>query len=1212
MRRLSIAGVLGFVLLGPVASAQDERPRLVAQVGSHSGYYECAFSPDGRFLAVAARVNAAILWEVATGREIRRFLGHSRAVRAVSFSPDGRYLLTGSEDGTARIWDVATGREIRSYVPRLRQVLSAVFSPNGSRIAVAGWPEDDGASPLVVLDVRTTEPVFTAPMNRGFRFVSSVAFSPDGRTLFAGDEGYSARLWDLKTGKEVRRIVTPCDPGRRYNEGPAVAFSPDGSEALVGARARKRSSSEGFLGLYETETGRLVRRFEGLPGSVNSVAVSPDGTRVLAGSPGEKQGARMWDLRTGRQVFTTPRSFRWSKSVTFSSDGSRFAVVGRPWIGVWETATGRPVLFMRGLCGLVGRIRIAPDGRWCATTGWKGPSLLWDLAGDTEVRRLAGDRWSVHAAAFTPDSRWLVTGSSGGGVFLWDVERGELIRRFEGHKRFVEDVDISPDGSRLLTASRDETIRLWDVVTGEEIARFPGASSSNCACFGANGRSILASGFESGERTQGWRPGRDANHLVQDPWDETRIISIETGEVLRRIKGHAHFSPGERWLVTSEFDGGDYASLLLRDPGTGRVVHRLEGHTHKLGSWLFTPDGEMVVTSSHDATIRLWNLETFETIRTLKGHTGGAYTLALLPGRNLLLSGGWDGPIRLWDLETGKELLRLVAFIDGSWAVVDSEGRYDASNGGDVEGLHWVIGKEPISLDQLKDRYYEPGLLAKILGFNKEPLREVKAFTTPKLHPSFELDPPTAERQALTIRLKNRGGGIGRVVVNINGKELTADARAAVTDPDAEELSLEVPLSGDPRLRPGEKNVIEVLAFNAEGYLRSRGFTVEYTPPGEAGRGPTELWAVVAGISDYAGAAIDLKFAAKDAADFALGLRTAAQRLFGAEKTHVTLLEDAGRKELIAALREAARAKPKDILVLYLAGHGVSQDDAYYYLTKEARSAELKDPAIRETTALSSHELTELVKKIPALKQVLILDTCASGRFVEKLTESREIPSSQIRALERIKDRTGLHILAGCAADRVSYEATRYGQGLLTYSLLLAMKAGKLRAEEYVDVSTLFNFAADKVPEFAKDIGGVQRPIVAAPRGGGSFDIGRLTEQDRKKLTLRSVRPLFTRSSFFDQEEADDLLGLEKEVDAVLAGLTARGRDAPLVFVDVRQAPDAYRIAGTYTTSDGRTSVRFKLRRGEEASDWVEVKGAADDLAALAKNIVAEVRKRIE
>src|SRR5207248_3171552 len=115
-------------------------------------------------------------------------------------------------------------------------------------------------------------------------------------------------------------------------------------------------------------------------------------------------------------------------------------------------------------------------------------------------------------------------------------------------------------------------------------------------------------------------------------------------------------------------------------------------------------------------------------------------------------------------------------------------------------------------------------------------------------------------------------------------------------------------------------------------------------------------------------------------------------------------------------------------------------------------------------------------KATPARKQVLILDTCHAGKVFEKLTEKRSVPGSQVRALERVKDRTGMFVLAGCAADSVSYETSRYGQGLLTYSLLLAMSGAKLHDREFVDVADLLGYAADKVPELARDIGDVQRP----------------------------------------------------------------------------------------------------------------------------------------
>ena len=74
----------------------------------------------------------------------------------------------------------------------------------------------------------------------------------------------------------------------------------------------------------------------------------------------------------------------------------------------------------------------------------------------------------------------------------------------------------------------------------------------------------------------------------------------------------------------------------------------------------------------------------------------------------------------------------MVSSTNGEWVVVDAARRFDASNGGNVKGLCWVVDNQPIELMQLKEGYFDPGLLAKKLGFNKEPLRKVEALIAPK------------------------------------------------------------------------------------------------------------------------------------------------------------------------------------------------------------------------------------------------------------------------------------------------------------------------------------------------------------------------------------------------------------------------------------------------------------------------------------------------
>jgi len=953
--------------------------------------------------------------------------------------------------------------------------------------------------------------------------------------------------------------------------------------------------SDGIVRLWNVSSGIEIRSFERHSGDVTSIAFSPDGQFLVTGS--FDGTARLWKVSSGERMRDYVRGSV-VHVVAFSPDG-RHVFVGsdaEPIPQIFEVLTGDPVAGFEAENGApVNAAIFSPDGRSILTGADDNKARLWDLSLGQQVRRFTGHTQAISSMAFFPDGTSMATGSRDHTARIWDVQSGKERRRFEGAGPWVT---LSRDGGLLVTGG--EGIKLWDVASGVEKKHFAVPFGLYLVALSPDETYVLTGGDGLGKGA----------HL----WDVT------TGEEFRHFKhggyvGSAAFDPDGKTVLTA---GGFQPIARHWDIASGSDIQKLDGHSEAVYAVAFSPDGKLALTGSGDMTARLWDIASGEEILQLVGHTGEVRSVSFSPdGRYVLTASPADQTSRIWDASTGEELACLISFRGGSWAVVDPEGRFDASHGGDIKGLHWVVGNEAIGLNQLKERYYDPGLLAKLFGFNQEPLRNVQAFGSVALYPAIELRQPTAEDPTLGVKLTNRGGGIGKVVVSINGKEITFDARGADVDSDAESLDIDVDLADHPNLIPGQDNVIEVRALNAEGYLSSRGVAVTYQPPGAVPIEKPTLWAIVAGVSDYTGERIDLRYAAKDAQDMAQALQLGAARLFGTEKMQLALLTTTDpeaaptRANIEQAFEKVRTAKPWDILVVYLAGHGVALGDIYYYLTQEARSTDLTDPAIRTRTAISSEELVDWIKRSPALKQVMVLDTCAAGSAAKNLVENRAISSDQIRAIERLKDRTGFHVLMGSAADAVSYEATQYQQGLLTYALLNGMRGAALREGEYVDVSKLFQYAADEVPKLAGHIGGIQRPQIAAPRGT-SFDIGQLKTEDQQSIPLAQPKPMILRPALQNVEELFDNLELTAKVRRQFrvesyAALRGEAQRLPAVYVDADQLAGAIHPSGNYRIRGDTVEADLVLVKDGQKLKRFQVQGSRSDLEGFTVKIVEEI-----
>ncbi|RKZ92359.1 MAG: hypothetical protein DRR19_04485 [Candidatus Parabeggiatoa sp. nov. 1] len=224
--------------------------------------------------------NTLKLWQVATGRELRTFQGHSDYVNAVAFSPDGQLALSGSDDYTLKLWQVATGRELRTFQGHSYDVTAVAFSPDG-QLALSGSLDNT----LKLWQVATGRELRTFQGHSSY--VTAVAFSPNGQLALSGSLDNTLKLWQVSTGRELRTF-------RGHSKSvEAVAFSPDGQLALSG-------SDDNTLKLWQVATGRELRTFQGHSDEVEAVAFSPDGQLALSGS-GDST-TRLWQVDTGKEL----------------------------------------------------------------------------------------------------------------------------------------------------------------------------------------------------------------------------------------------------------------------------------------------------------------------------------------------------------------------------------------------------------------------------------------------------------------------------------------------------------------------------------------------------------------------------------------------------------------------------------------------------------------------------------------------------------------------------------------------------------------------------------------------------------------------------------------------------------------------------------------------------------------------------------------------
>lgn len=1085
-----------------------------------------AVAPDGKHAVTGSFDGNINLFDVHVSRKSRALSGYRSTAPTLAFGHGTGELLIGAEDGFA-IWDLSTGCRIRDF----RQLTSfggyaqaPEFSLDGRYVLLAENTGNDSHW-ATIWDTATGEKLHAIELDKRSR-PYSVHLHPDGRSILCnGDE--SCNLRDFAGTKLVRTFM-----------GTDGIFSPDGRylHTTVSEHIPGRWGFKTTMYVWDANTGKRVSilRNDNQDKRERVSAFSHDGQKLATVLDGADSGdvAVIWNSATGARIQSVQTAQHSIDSVAFSPDGDQLLTASQDNTAIlWDSITGQQLRVFGPFPSILYGAVFSPEGRRVFTRASDGVRI-WDIATGDEVARFfpdinAGEDWLVCTAEGMFDGseggRGRISYRVGTGLtvtpvdrFFQDFYRPGLLADLSAGRRPMPEVSLGqslPPTVQITSPKSGDDVETDQVVIEVEAVDQGGGIKGPWLVH--NGARVLSPGTASREgntvrrrfevtlveganRLEIWAASADGS------WEsEPAVLDVTYGKPLPKPELYLLAVGIDRYAeksLTLKFARADaqriaelfrqrgpalYAqvrvTMLLDEQATRPAILQamralaeqarpqdtlvvfLAGQGMLAGQqFYFLPQELRRRADALDEDARSQGLETIE--------LGEA--LAAVPAlrRAVLFDTGRSGAT----VELARAARNPFAFRGAIERLSRAQGAFTLASS--------AVSKDVHELQTLEHGVLSYSLLAGLHAVQGGPLAD------------RWIEPASEDRVAQVLEWF----GFASVQMRQLSKQYYGQQQDVQHAGGGNSFPL-LPVPASPTAPQPGPAVVAV-----EG---PAGPVAEMPSPTVTSRKPsreTDLYLIAVGVNRYAQEAMNLRFAREDAQAVAELFR----RRGGLHYRHVNCLEildeQATRANILETLDNAARkARPQDVLGVYLAGHGVVVGQRYYFIPHEfRRAADATEDDIRQQ-GLAADVLAEAVARIPALNRFLILDTCASGAALGLGRRGRD-PFAFRGAMDKLGQRQGLFTIAAAAAGEEAQEINELGHGVLTYALLSGMRAvpsGPLVGRTLqssdpnglADVLEWFSFASGQVPRLTKRYLGREQDVQVGGQGT-SFPVLPITE----------------------------------------------------------------------------------------------------------------------